>query len=184
MRRMRPVSPVLALLLACGASAQPVEQGVADVDPAATSMRYVDPGLRQESDFELVHRLPGDEARFARRAGAVTAVFPRSEYYAMRKGVLTAIPGGTVFYIGALPELDGAPSTTATSRPVTPTATERIDLRTAPALMGVRAGATIATGEGRGPSITMRETPVRTMSDETYRRERLRRIAERLAPAE
>jgi hypothetical protein len=97
----------------------PVEQGVGDVGPASRSLRVAPLDLRQPSDFDRVYRIPsgvgpgvgrggllappGPGDRFARVNGAVTAVFPRSQYTVTSRGLVPDVPAGTVFYIGRLP---------------------------------------------------------------------------------
>lgn len=94
---------------------QVVESGTDDVSPLRVGSRILPTDLRVPTGFEKVYRIPGaasgvpgiDHAddKFARISGAVTAVFPRSEYLKTRKGAtFAAIPAGTVFYIGGVPE--------------------------------------------------------------------------------
>ncbi len=95
-----------------------VEPGVGDVGPVATGTRLLPTDLRQPSGFERVYRVPGStrgvyglapsEAgeRLARVDGAITAVFPRSEYVKTKKGIRPVFPADTIFYIGNSPLLD------------------------------------------------------------------------------
>lgn len=120
MNRLLSRAVFAAALCATGvpvcAQDRPVEQGVADVDPLAESLRVVPHSLRHDSNFEHVYRLDGagDFGPFYRRAGGIYAVFPRSEYYLTRRGVVAPVPPGTIYYLGK-PEFD------APSPPVGPT---------------------------------------------------------------
>jgi hypothetical protein len=84
----------------------PVEQGVADRGPLAVSRRVAPADLRVPQDFERVYRIDSPSRRkamgdlFARRSGAITAVFPRSQYVETRFGSLAEVPAGTTYYIG------------------------------------------------------------------------------------
>jgi hypothetical protein len=110
----------ISLTVACAAHAQynpnlvqPVEPGVGDIGPLGISTRLLPLDLRQPMGFERVFRVPGSsrgvgtlpsgEERFARVSGAVTAVFPRSDYVETKDGTRPAIPDGTIFYIGTPP---------------------------------------------------------------------------------
>ena len=97
---------------------QPVEQGLADLGPLSISTRMLPLDLRQPQGFERVYRVPGStrglgalpsgptsDDYYARVNGAITAVFPRSDYVVTKSGIHPAIPGGTVFYIGNSPLL-------------------------------------------------------------------------------
>lgn len=99
----------------------PVQAGAADVGPLATSLRLVPLDLRQEADFSRVYQL--DDQRFARQAGGLIAVFPRSVYSATDSGLLVEIPPGTVFQIGELPASQPPPEPSAIA------AGQRIDRR-------------------------------------------------------
>jgi hypothetical protein len=95
------------------AGAKLVEQGFGDVGPSRTSLRVEPLDLRQPLDFEQVYSLGrvrafrSDEV-FLRVSGGITAVFPRSVYVKNKDGTGPAIPPGTTFYIGKLPEEFGA----------------------------------------------------------------------------
>lgn len=92
--------------VACAPSAaaqdQPIEQGVADVDPLRRSFRVISPDLRLDVGFEGLYRLDEADAAspFYRRAGGLYAVFPQSVYFETRQGVIAEIPPGTVFHFG------------------------------------------------------------------------------------
>ncbi|MBL8761093.1 MAG: hypothetical protein JNL50_07300 [Phycisphaerae bacterium] len=88
---------------------EPVEQGGQDANPLAAPARMQPLDLRLPLGFDRVYRVvePGRSPlnqRYARSSGALTAVFPRSQYTPTRDGVVPEIPAGTVFYIGDLPE--------------------------------------------------------------------------------
>lgn len=100
-----------------------MEQTIGDVDPLRRGSRLVPLDLRTPSNFDRVYRIPGAARgipadpfgasagggdRFVRISGAVTAVFPRSEYTPTRGGLAAEIPAGTVFHIGRL-DLPDAP---------------------------------------------------------------------------
>lgn len=121
---MRSCSAAI-VLLACASSAhaqrapegwQMIDAGRADRGPLATSARRVPIDLRVPLSFDRVYRVPGSttgvqvpgaaagEELYARISGGLTAVFPRSEYVATKRGTAAIIPPGTIFYIGALPK--------------------------------------------------------------------------------
>lgn len=110
-----------------------VEAGVEDVGSGAVStlLRPVD--LREPMNFERVYEIV-DSGLFARRAGALTAVFDRSLYVGGRTPV---IPPGTVFYLGSLPVDLGRPGRFA-PRAVAETGAgpARLDTRWAPPVVG------------------------------------------------
>jgi hypothetical protein len=86
-----------------------VEQGYSDVEPNARSLRVQPLDLRQSVGFDILYKGtwadPGAAPRdvFARRHGAITAVFPRSSYVQTENGVVPEIPAGTIFYFGDVP---------------------------------------------------------------------------------
>ena len=106
------VAGLATLLGAPGASAQvrgnprltPVEEAVADTGPLSASERLMPQDLRVPASFDRVYRLSGKAGQFARVNGAITAVFPRSQYVVTSSGAVPEIPPGTTFYIGGLPE--------------------------------------------------------------------------------
>lgn len=92
---------------------QPVDAGVADRSPLAVSQRVVPTDLRAPSAFDRVYRLDGgmqpagqQRTYYARKQGALTAVFPQSQYFDTSIGSIPEVPAGTVFYIGGLPGQD------------------------------------------------------------------------------
>ena len=122
------VAIVLGVAAACGAAhaqltpaLRPVNPGTQDVGPLSTSLRLVPLDLRHESDFSRVYALDAD--RFARQAGGLFAIFPRSVYVATADGFAADIPPGTIFQIGWSPP-DPAPGP-----PSTISRTQRVDLR-------------------------------------------------------
>lgn len=101
----------IALLGGTWAMAQPgltpVEQQFDDVSPLSNSLRVQPLDLRQPIEFDRVYRLDptprlfGGGRKFARIDNGIIAVFDRSEYSPVQRGVLRAdIPAGTVFYLG------------------------------------------------------------------------------------
>lgn len=114
----------LAALLAASAPAlaQParpgtrVDQGFADIGPSSSSLRRPESDLRQPTGFDTVYRFDRVDAfgnrsqSFVRVDGGLYAVFPRSVYGVTAGGQVVAdIPPGTVFHIGAPPELRAPP---------------------------------------------------------------------------
>lgn len=101
---MRSTVPQIAALMVIGSSAfgqaKLVDQSVEDVDPLATSLRFLQPQLRQDTDFTLLYSDPRYPGWYYRRDGAITAFVPQGDYYATRDGIVTAIPAGTIFFIG------------------------------------------------------------------------------------
>ncbi|MGH7244360.1 MAG: hypothetical protein ACREJD_13190 [Phycisphaerales bacterium] len=102
--------PALACLLVRGQNSQqpkltPVDQGVADVGPLSGPGRVISPGLRQPSGFDRVYEVEIDGKKyFARQNGSTIAVFPRSSYVTQNGRSSIAIPAGTTFYLGGLPD--------------------------------------------------------------------------------
>lgn len=77
-----------------------VEAGFEDVSPRAVSTLVRPVDMRVPTNFERVYEVIGSGGLYARRAGAVTAVFDRSLYAGAGTPL---IPAGTVFYLGSLP---------------------------------------------------------------------------------
>lgn len=98
-----------------------VEQGIADVDSNALVRVDTWVDFRQEIGWESVFRLEStdrfgrENVMFARRSGAVSAVFPRSVYSWSESGPTVEVPPGTVFHIGGFDEWASAPSSPARS---------------------------------------------------------------------
>lgn len=89
---------------------KPVEQGIGDVNPLQVSSRMLPLDLRRPTGWDRVYRLSGDPKRnggkglFARFDGGIAAVFPWSTYEATPRGFSPAVPAGTTYFIGALPD--------------------------------------------------------------------------------
>jgi len=99
---------------------RPVDAGRADVGPTSVSFRQIQTDFRRPLDFEQVFELAS--GRFARKSGAVTAVFPRSSYVLRGDGsVGAAVPADTRFVIGRAIE-PVAPSRAAPSANIAPLA--------------------------------------------------------------
>lgn len=108
-----------------------IEQGVSDVEPIARSLLVQPVDLRSSVGFDILYQgtwtdpILGTREVFARRQGALTAVFPRSSYVLTDQGVIPEIPAGTIFYIGnPAPTADALPHATALG-----SANGRLDLR-------------------------------------------------------
>ena len=108
-----------------------VEQGVSDVEPIAHSLMVQPVDLRSSVDFEILFQgtwydpIVGTRDVFARRQGALTAVFPRSSYVRTESGVIPEIPAGTIFYIGDPVQAVNMPAQSSERA----TANGRLDLR-------------------------------------------------------
>lgn len=76
---------------------RPLDEGIEDVGPTGTSLRWFSSPLRVPTAFEDVYRDP--DGRLVRRDGALEAVFPRSSYQTDRDGVFAAIPAGVEYRI-------------------------------------------------------------------------------------
>ncbi len=79
-----------------------VDPGFGDVDSLQNSLRQIDMrvDLRREVGWEKVYQ--GPDGKYWRYSGGLGASFPRSQYaFVARVGVVTEIPAGTVFHIGA-----------------------------------------------------------------------------------
>ncbi|MCA9282497.1 MAG: hypothetical protein H6812_13850 [Phycisphaeraceae bacterium] len=182
----------------CRAQDQPVQQGVADVDPLLESLRTYSPSLRQDNNYQHVYILDRNDPNspFFRRAGGLYAVFPRSEYVLTSDGVVAAVPPGTVFHFGrpepghALPapvERDGTLSSgrlrdSGTSdhrfinrQAATPIVTQRLD-RSADAMRPNESDAR------SNEQLRFVEHAPGVMSDAQYRARRLAQIAARHMP--
>jgi hypothetical protein len=96
----------------------PITPGVSDVSPLMLDLAVQPIPLDQDAGFQRVYRL-SPEVRFfggggfARRSGAITAIFPQSVYLPGRDGgAIPVVPPGTVFVIG-----DGPTAAEASSGP-------------------------------------------------------------------
>lgn len=180
---------------------QPVEPMVGDLGPLGVSQKILPRDMRQPTGFDRVYRVPGaatgvavapglataqGDAKFARKSGAITAVFGRSEYYRTDDGIATAIPAGTVYYIGKMPEPVGTGATAAPAMwasnaiPTTPRAMGQTDggLR-----MTMRADLRVLPEDDAAPVEPAKAMPVRwstpaanVLADDGYRRTRVREL--------
>ncbi|MBL0928301.1 MAG: hypothetical protein IBJ11_11730 [Phycisphaerales bacterium] len=171
-----------------GQPAQPVrvEQTVADRDPLHTSLRQLPTDLRQDEGFEHLYRVPGADNRFMRRSGAITAVFPRSQYVATRQGPLPVIPAGTVFYFGLPPAdqlaHDAAPRPMAGAAPSASGRIVRSELLVEAERLGPAIDSRIDPRPAAQPPPTAAPAPAApAISDDAYRARRLHEIARRHA---
>ncbi len=92
----------------------PVDAGRPDMSPFSLSFRRLQMDLRLPLGFDQVYQIdpappllgavgrPTGAPRFARRSGALTAVFPRSEYQSTEDGVKVIVPADTRFHIGPM----------------------------------------------------------------------------------
>lgn len=173
----------------------PVEQGVGDVGALSTSLRQAPADLRVASDFERVYR--GDDGMLFRQDGALVASFPESEYVPTRRGTQTVIPAGTVFSIGppmrVLWEARRARAGTPMVRPgeivatplgqtmAVPTSQPMGVVATQPAAVLASDGAPLAPDAGAAQRDATPTADRRfDVSDEYYRKQRLKQIAARL----
>lgn len=179
----------------------PVDAGRPDMSPFALSFRRLQIDLRRPLGFDQVYQIdpappmigavgrPVGAPRYARRSGALTAVFPRSEYMATEDGVKVVVPPDTRFYIGSVEDV------------LRPAGSALGAAHTAPALHAADTGAsTVAdhradrvadrTGARPAPSTPQASTPVATdraregmMTSETYRVHRVRALLDEAARA-
>lgn len=105
----RPTAPidmdmiwmVIAAVVAAEPGVQPVDPGVADVGPLGISFRRMQRDFRKPTGFDRVYQT--EDGRFARGSGALTAVFPRSQYARMEDGrTMILVPADTRFVIGSV----------------------------------------------------------------------------------
>lgn len=164
---------MLLALLTAQPPGTPVTPAMADVSPLGEALRLEPVSYLVESDFSRVYEIeptPGlfgreGTRRFARRAGAVTAIFPRAAYAETAQGPVALIPADTVFVIGPLPEtrpvdteaasvlaadLRATPSTMAKRRAPQGPASRAVSIWTDAAYRDARLGAILdAAAEGR-----------------------------------
>jgi hypothetical protein len=181
---------VLALAVVAPAVAQPasvdpepLDQAVEDLSQLSMSLREIDPGLQQPTDFARVFRVKGGDELY-RQQGGLYAVFPESRYSvkAVKKKLQLqpVIPPDTVFYIGRPALLDPEPPP-AGPRPKCLVQC-RIDARVPPPRedAGRRSGQ--SASRERWPSLVDRAQPAcraplpAIVSDETYRTRRLHEL--------
>jgi len=80
---------------------EPVDQGVADVHPLATSLRSMLIDLRTPTGFDRVFKLDQKSSRFFRSSGALHAIFPHSTYaFDEQAQLIPTIPAGTRYVLG------------------------------------------------------------------------------------
>ncbi len=85
-----------------GMSLNQLDQGACDADLLSVSNRVLQRDAGPSTQFDRLYRVPGKPSLLMRRAGAVTAVFPRqNSHYGLDQGnPFPHIPAGTTFYIG------------------------------------------------------------------------------------
>jgi len=180
----RLLALLITLLAAAAAPAQriidrPLDEAIEDVHALSTSLRLVEQGLDRGNGFDRVYRVPGETGRLMRVQGGLFAVFPESVYKRDKKGkVFPQIPGGTIFYLGHLPE----PDNEMTPPPSRGRIVTRIDALRAGPVPATRVTSARPTGTGhvlrRVPS-TYEAAPI--VADPVYRAERIRSLMRRAA---
>jgi len=105
---------LIALAVVCSISSQvtaqqssltPVEQAVADISPLSVSLRQLEPDFSAPQQFDRVYTSPDFPGMYLRINGALTAVFPQSEYIITNDGISPILPRNTEFFIGLPPRL-------------------------------------------------------------------------------
>jgi hypothetical protein len=86
-----------------------VDQGYGDIGPLSTSLRQVAFDLHTPDAFREVYQIPADAdspyAGWLARVqgnGGLVAVFQRSEYMQVKKGMAPQVPAGTRYLVGGL----------------------------------------------------------------------------------
>lgn len=171
-----------------------VDAGRSDVGPSSTSRRILNRDPRTPSGFEFVYRIErGPYAgRFARRDGAVTAVFPRSVYADVDGVAVPRVPPGTTFVVGPVdrsPAGSGRVSNTdrSTDRPTDAaakpllSASRMADYTAAAGAAGSRPD---ARADARSPRPAPAVAPLADIwIDERVRRDRVHSLLESVRPA-
>lgn len=91
----------------------PLDSTHSDMNPVGVSLMQMQPELEKPTAWMRAYRVPAGrsgipmldasgEERVARMNGAITAVFPRSQYVQTKKGVFPEVSAGTIFVIGGL----------------------------------------------------------------------------------
>lgn len=78
----------------------PVEQSVEDVSPLSASLRQLEPDFSVPQRFDRVYTSPDFPGMYLRINGALTAVFPQSEYVQSGDEMTPILPRNTEFFIG------------------------------------------------------------------------------------
>ncbi len=171
--------------------------GVEDVSPMAAGLEQVQLQSATPIGFEQVLVLQGVENRYARANGGLYALFPQSVYASPSGRGAPLVPPGTVFYLNPPREYAMNPLPTYEPSP-NAIAPPRIDTRIvedgaspSPPRRGTtsRRAATDVVRDRRAPAIitpfTGPETePPAILSNETYRRSRIRELMSRAAESE
>lgn len=126
-----------------------ISPGFADVNPQMADGLFRPVDLRAPMGFDRLYEIVGSDGLYARRSGAVTAVFDRSVY---ARDASALVPPGTIYYLGDLPvdltrpglfspairreeaaepraSMFRVPSQTPDRRALTGAASQRLDLR-------------------------------------------------------
>ncbi len=183
------IAVVALLMLSQAASGQQelksVEANVGDLGPLSRSLRSLGADLRQPTNFDRVYRVPGHDDRFMRINGGLYAVFERSLYAPTRDGIVSLIPGGTVFYIGrssflrdvkpeSVEEVNGMLDKRSHSN--------RLDTRTGPksvaSISDIVSGPLLHRNAGRDSSARTQDQKVAAtiINDPNYRAMRIRQL--------
>ena len=93
---------------------QRVLQGVEDVSPLRKIEDDLYRDLRTPVGWDAVYRVPIKDSQgnvkwmYARRSGAISAIFPLSVYNVTKQGVEIAVPPGATFHVGPIESLSSA----------------------------------------------------------------------------
>lgn len=177
---------------------RPLDEGVGDRSGLSRSLRRVDPGLAA-SGFDRVFEAPDGSGRLLRRQGGLTAIFG-SSVYGSGSDPAVEIPPGTIFRLGGDREVLTRQAAAAVSVPRAAPGGRRasafaegvvhpgVEARVpgSQAGFGGSVAAVPPTRESGAAaptnSLASNAAPLpRFVSDEAYRRQRLRRMLERIA---
>ena len=179
-----------ALAQAPSSNLTPVDQGLADLHSLAASLR-TDLAVHPPTDHLVnVYTDPAHPDQFVRVDGAMKVVFPNSVYAQTRYGQVPLVPAGTVFHFdesgaqampGVLVDMRVPDGTTARANPRALKPIRFVNAVPEPSTRDsgdARDPEPVALTEATLPERTRRAAMV-TMSDELYRRTKLREIAAR-----
>ncbi|MHC4429884.1 MAG: hypothetical protein ACYS0D_14990, partial [Planctomycetota bacterium] len=155
-----------------------LDQMIEDVSPLGTSLRSVEPGLRQSGPFDQVIRT-GPDGQLMRVQGALFALFDQSIYRDTEQSTLAVIPDNTVFWIGEPPPAapaDPLPDRYFPNRVDTLIAPLRLQSADAPAMETASASSGHLEPQARAPE-------GRILWDEEYRAARLQMLMQTAAQA-
>lgn len=166
---------------------EPVQQGTVDANPLAAPASVQPLDLRLPLGFDRVYRVvePGRSMlnqRYARSSGAITAVFPRSQYTPTRDGVVPEIPAGTIFYIGGLPDdfFSSPPPAIRRGPTYIDRAVRAVPSNAEPANVP-REGVSRSADRTTRRELIERPAPLSIMTDEGYRQAKIGELIEQAA---